>query len=383
MSYEYAPIVETVANMSVHSADRHITFNTPVNVFSGNNGILYVLDTFNNMIHKMDSYGNVAPFAGNIAMIDDYTPLLDVSRLPMGFYHDGSLDDALFNRPVDGVKDAYGRIFIVDRSNHAIRVINVAVIYDNEINENRYTTSVFTLAGGNGAGYSNGFGLEATFYYPSAIAIDRDGNLYIADTGNNAIRRIDTNGYVTTVAGLVGVNGFRNGIAEESLFYHPMGIAVNENGTIFVADTGNHLIRSIEGNTVRTLAGMYRLPYPSFALGRQLRGVANYPLSGFADTEYGKDAMFSAPMGLALWNDILVVADSLNHAIRAILPNGEVLTIAGTGNPGYANGSLQEAMFHIPQGVYVFGNELIIVDTGNNLIRRIAQYNENAGISNE
>jgi len=227
---EYIPIVETVANASVHSMDSNqIPFNLPANVFSDENGTLYVLDTFNNMIHKIDSYGNVVRFAGNILMLDEHTPLLDSSRFPMGFILDGYLEDALFNRPVDAVQDANGRIFIVDRSNHAIRVIYTTFANDDglESEEGYYVVSVFTFAGGGNAGYANGRGAEAMFYYPSALALGSCGNLYIADTGNNAIRRIDTSGYVTTVAGQAGRHGYRNGIAREALFYHPMGIAVN------------------------------------------------------------------------------------------------------------------------------------------------------------
>jgi len=370
MNYEFTPVVEKVASTFTYTTDSNqISFNMPMNVFSGGDGTLYVLDTFNNMIHKIDSYGNTTLFTGNIVMLDEYTPLLDSFQFPMGFHRDGSLENALFNRPVDGVKDAYGRIFIVDHSNHAIRVIDTSVLYNNDLEENRYITSVFTLAGGNGAGYSNGFGLEATFYYPSAIAIDSDGNLYIADAGNNVIRRIDTNGYVTTVAGLGGVFGYRNGNANESLFRHPMGIAVNETGTIFVADTGNHLIRIIEGNAVRTLAGTYTLPFQGLGVGRRIHAIPNYPQGGFGDTGYYNGATFNAPKGLTLWGDVLIVADSLNHAIRAVLPTGEVSTIISA--RGDVNETLHEPIISVPQGVYVLDNKLLIVNMGNNSILRI------------
>jgi len=131
------------------------------------------------------------------------------------------------------------------------------------------------------------------------------------------------------------------------------------------------------------LAGTYHLPHPQFRQGVNVRGIENQPTGGFADSEYGKYAMFNMPIGLALWNDVLFVADSMNHAIRIILPTSEVITITGTGSPGYINGFLSESMFHVPQGVYVFGNELIIIDTGNSLIRRIVlpryDYDEDMG----
>ncbi|MCL2355700.1 MAG: hypothetical protein FWC70_00905 [Defluviitaleaceae bacterium] len=309
-------------------------FTQPMGVFSGENGDLYVLDTYNNLIRRIDSSGEIHRVAGDTLMRDE-------AGFQQGFFRDG--DSALFNRPTSAVRASDGRIFIADRSNHAIRVI--------------YDGYVFTFAGGNGAGYENG--TDAMFFYPSALALSADGNIYVADTGNNVIRRIDTFGYVTTVAGIAGESGYCN---DSALFNHPMGIAVSEDGIIFVADSGNHLIRFINDDRVGTLAGFYQRP-------EDAENTWEYqPTGGFAN---GYDAMFNLPAGLALRNEYLIVADSANHAIRAIhLPTAEVFTIAGE-YPGYADGVLNEARFHFPHDVYVSGDALIIADTGNNMVRKI------------
>ena len=376
--YTYTPIVVTMVGIgsSGHTDGELAQFTMPMSIFSGENGVLYVLDTYNNLVRQVDSHNEVSRFAGDIVMLDDTQPLLDSFRFAQGFFRNGVLssnatnirdDVALFNRPTDGVMDSEGRIFIVDRSNHAIRMI--------------HDGHVSIHAGGNGAGYEGG--MEAMFFYPTAIAMGNNGNIYVADTGNNAIRRINASGYVTTVAGSPNQAGYNNGDIRNALFNQPMGIAVADDGTIFVADSGNHLIRVIESRQVRTLAGTYVLPQ-----GEGLNEWEQQPIGGFANSyvnhnNYFSGAMFNMPMGLALLDDMLIVADSVNHVIRVIqLSSGEVATI-GTGRiPNYANGFIQEAMFHLPQGVYVFGNNLIIADTGNNNIRKITLI-ESTFIANE
>ena len=344
--------VTTIAGTGNHGAVDSDTdyglaqFNLPMGVFGGENGELYVLDTYNNMIRIIDYQGHVSRFAGDILMDGDF-PVLDMFRFPRGFHRDGPLEYALFNRPTAGAIDEAGRMFIVDSGNHAIRVI--------------IDRAVYTFVGGV-AGHKDGPIAYAMFYHPTALAIDSYGNLYIADTGNSAIRRIDTSGYVTTVAGIPGQFGFNDGPAEEALFNEPMGIAIGTEGAIFIADSNNHLIRVLEGGYVRTLAGIFQLPneddpYDEWDM---------LPIGGYED---GIFAMFNTPIGIALWGDNLIVADSLNHAIRMVRPCGEAFTIVGTGHPGHGDGF--NAMLHLPKGVYIFGGELIITDTGNNMIRKM------------
>jgi DNA-binding beta-propeller fold protein YncE len=160
----------------------------------------------------------------------------------------------------------------------------------------------------------------------------------------------------------LGTYGHNDGPSGEALFDSPMGLAVCPSGRIFVADTGNHLIRAIENDTVSTFAET--LIFPGEIDWDVPSDFDDEPIGGFAD---GFNAMFSLPAGLALWGDTLIVADSANNSIRAILPTGETITLAGTGYAGYMYGTTPE--FHLPRGVYVLNDTLYIADTGNNVIR--------------
>ena len=341
--------VTTVAGTGIHGSrdGSHAQFNLPASVFGGEDG-LYVTDTFNNMVRRIDSDGYVHRVTGSILGVDRH-------NFPLGFYVDAVVDYALFNRPVGVAADSYGRVFIADSMNNVIRVI--------------YGEYVFTFAGREGPGHADGRYYEAMFYRPSAIALGPDGTIFVADTLNHVIRAIDLNDNVRTIAGIPGVYGHNDGRAGSARFNSPMGIAVAEDGRIFVADTGNHLIRVIENGRVSTVAGSVLFP-ADIAWEDPDSDFDNVPIGGFAD---GYEAMFNLPKGLSLWGEILVVADSANHMIRAVLPAGEVITLAGTGTVGHTDGPALEAGFHLPQGVYVRGGpyeyRLYIADTGNNKIR--------------
>ena len=167
------------------------------------------------------------------------------------------------------------------------------------------------------------------------------------------------------MAGVPGRYGFNDGTDEDALFDSPMGIAVSPDGSrVFVADSGNHLIRIIENGRVFTLAGT-RSVDPAAAAGDEWE---QSPMGGFAD---GRQAMFNGPAGLALWGEAVIVADRGNNRIRAVWPNGEVVTLAGTGVPGHIDGLPAQAAFHLPMGVYVRGEYLFIADAGNNMIRKM------------
>jgi hypothetical protein len=325
-------------------------FNLPANIFGGADGAIYVIDTYNNLVRVIGSGGNVGRFAGSIQELDDF-------GFPSGRYRDGAaLTAALFNRPSGGAVNSEGEIFIADGENHAIRIIT--------------NGDVFTFAGGEASGHTDGSVENARFYNPSAIAIGHDGSIYVADTFNHVIRRIDPNGYVTTVAGVPEAYGFRDGASGTALFNAPMGIAVNENGVIFVADTGNHLIRVIEDGNVRTLAGT--LVFPADIAWEEPSDFDNQPMGGFAN---GFNAMFNQPTGLTLWGDALIIADTANNLIRIILPSGEARTLAGTGYPGHSDSLPFSSEFHLPRGVFVRGDMLYIADTGNNMVRVLSLAN--------
>lgn len=167
--------------------------------------------------------------------------------------------------------------------------------------------TVVTLAGGN-EGFADGIGAAASFNTPSGIAIDAAGNLYVADTGNHAIRKVTPQGAVSTVAG-DGTAGFNDGVGVQARFNGPIGIAVGRDGRLYVADTYNDRIRVIaKDGTVSTLAGGER------------PGDVDGP---------GTLARFDTPTGVAVDAlDRVYVADLRNDAIRRITPRGDVSTVA-------------------------------------------------------
>jgi sugar lactone lactonase YvrE len=320
-------------------------FNLPRGVFLGQEGELYVLDTSNNLVRSVDANGETSTVAGRVMPLDG-------RGFPSGFYRDGGIARALFNRPADGLVDGEGRMVVLDSSNHVLRIV---------VGE-----SVYSLAGGNGPGHADGHATAAKFYDPRAIAAGSDGSFYIADTQNHVIRRLEPGGTVATVAGVPGTAGYADGQEQQALFNAPMGIAVSPQGDIYVADTGNHLVRVVSGGKVSTIGGM--LVFPS-AAERETADESfwdNVPVGGFAD---GSESQFNMPMGLALWGDVLVVADAANHRVRGITPEGVAFSFAGDGTPGHEDGAGSSAVFHMPTGVVVNGNSIVVADSGNSLVR--------------
>jgi sugar lactone lactonase YvrE len=191
-----------------------------------------------------------------------------------------------------------GDVYVADSMMHTIRRISLA-------------GDVATLAGRPGTpGDADGAAGDARFNQPTGLAVDSAGVLYVADTGNNLIRRVTADGQVSTVAGIFGVSGSRDGLGGEALFNAPSGLAVDESGNLYVADTGNSTVRKITPQgIVSTFAG--------------LPGV-----SGLRDGQ-GGDAWLSQPRSLAVDDSgNLYVADTGNARIRRISPSGAVSTLS-------------------------------------------------------
>ena len=338
--------VTTLAGTGSHGAadGEFAQFNLPGGLAVSQAGV-FVADTFNNLIRFVDLDGQTSTITGTVLPLDHF-------RFPTGRHRDGTTENALFNRPADIALHPNGNLLVLDAANHSLRLVV----------PNAGGGRVFTLAGDGHAGYANGTTYEAQFNRPTAMAIDAAGNIFIADSGNHVIRKIDTYGNVTTIAGTPGEWGHADGAANEALFDGPMGIAIGADGKIFVADTGNHLIRTIYNGYVTTLAGVLTFPEDD--------EWDDVPIGGFADGLYN-EAMFTMPRGLTVWQNVLIVADTGNHRIRAVLPDGYVFTLAGGDYPGHEDGPPDEAAFHLPENVFVFEDTLYIADTGNNVIRKI------------
>jgi sugar lactone lactonase YvrE len=219
-------------------------------------------------------------------------------------------------------------------------------------------TTLAGLAGERGA--LDGPGALARFNDPSAVAVDPAGNIYVADTGNMTIRKITPAGVVTTLAGLAGTIGATNGTSAGSRFNVPQGIALDGAGNCYVGDTGNSTIRKITpAGVVSTLAG---------SAGQ----------SGSADGA-GSTARFNGPTGLAVDGaGTVYVADLINATIRKITPAGMVTTLAGVaGSLGFADGMGASARFSWPNGLAFDGaGNLYVADSHNGLIRKVAPSGE-------
>lgn len=193
--------------------------------------------------------------------------------------------------------------------------------------------------------------VDAGLVDPYGIAVDGKGNIYFSQGGDsNAIWLLAPDGSLRVVAG--AAEGYRDGVGAAASFNTPSGIALDAAGNLYIADTGNHVIRKLAPDgSVTTLAGS---------------GVA-----GFMDGQ-GAQAQFNGPVGVAVDTDGMVyVADTYNDRIRRIAPDGTVTTLAGTGRPGFADGTWDVAQFDTPCGIAVGKDGVYVADTRNDAVRRI------------
>ncbi len=191
------------------------TFNNPNGVTVDSFGNVYVADTSNNIIRKITPAGVVTTFAGSGTVGST----------------DGTGTASSFYSPVGVAVDSTGNVYVAERYNHKIRKITPAGI-------------VTTFAGSGIAGSINDTGTAAFFNRPYGVTVDSTGNVYVADSVNNQIRKITTAGVVTTFAGS-GTAGSADGTGTAASFYSPVGVAVDSTGNVYVADTVNNKIRKI------------------------------------------------------------------------------------------------------------------------------------------
>lgn len=290
-------------------------FNNPQGIAVDASGKVYVSDSFNSRLRTVTSTGTTANFAGNGTL----------------GYHDDNAADAEFYGPHGLAVDAAGNTYVADLGNNVIRKITPAGV-------------VSTFAGSGVAGFTNATGTAATFNNPSGIAADAAGNVYVADYGNNAIRKITSAGVVTTLAGYKS-GGFRNGTGTAAGFKNPNGLAVDASGNIYVADQGNSAIRKITAaGVVTTVAG----------------GPSQTQLLNF-------------PVALALDKDgNIYVADETGRIIICTT-NNVLYVLAGTaGVNGFNNGDGATATFSSPQGIAVDASgNIYVADQNNNAIRKL------------
>lgn len=265
---------------------------------------------------------------------------------------DGDAQIGQLNRPHGLAIDALGNVYVSDRGNHAIRVVDK-------------NGAIRILAGGK-EGNADGVGAAAAFRQPIAVAVDRAANVYVADRDNHVIRLIDPSGRVTTLAG-TATAGNTDGPAASAQFNQPYGVALSPDQRIlYVADYLNHAIRTIDlgRKVVATLAG---------------NGKA-----GLADGK-GASAQFNQPYNVKVdAGGRLYVPDQLNHAVRRVDRDGTVTTIAGNGQSGYADGGPSDARFDNPTGLAVaLDGTVYVADRNNHRVRTIRPSGQVATIAGD
>jgi hypothetical protein len=298
-------------------------FNTPRDIaISGN--YLYVADTDNNRIRRVDLATNATSLvAGN----------------GTSGYAEGVGSNAMFYRPYS-VAVSGNYLYVLDKGNNLIRKIDL-------------TTNATSLVAGNlTPGYLEGVGSNARFAGPRGITVS--GNyLYVADSDNNRIRRIDLTTNATSLVVGNGTAGYLEGIGSNAVIRWPYQVAVSGNYLYFV-DTDNNRIRRVDLTTNATSL------------------VAGNGTAGYAEG-VGSNTMFYTPLGLAASGNYLYVADTLNNRIRKIdLTTNTTSSVVGNGTGGYLEGVGSNAMLYSPRGIAVSGDYLYFTDTDNHLIRKIS-----------
>jgi len=304
-------------------ADSIASFNAPTGVAVDPSGNVYVADYGNNEIRKITTTGVVSTIAGNGTQ---------------GSIN-GAGNVATFNGPTSLVVDPSGNIYVADDNNNQIRKITA-------------TGLVSTLAGSDSTGAVDGLGAAAYFFGPSGVACDAQGNVYVADAGNNLIRTITPAGNVTTIAGNINA-GYNNGAAiTAASFNNPVSLTLDASGNIYVADLLNNVIRKISNGQVTTFAGS--------------DSAASINGQGTAAAFYFPNSIASDASGN------LYVTEYVTNLVRKIDPSGNVTTLAGSGAAGQADSTGTSASFNGPSGVAVDASgNVYVADTYNNVIRKI------------
>ncbi len=307
------------SDSTVAAMDTLPSFYSPSGVALDASGNIYVADYGNNMIRKISTDGTVSTLAGSGTQ-----GIINAT---------GAL--AAFNQPTGITTDASGNVYVADAGNSVIRMVSPSGV-------------VTTFAGSDSTGLVNGPIASAAFFSPESISIDASGNFYVADAGNNQIRKI-SNGQVTTFASN-GVDTLQTG-----LFDDPTGIAAAPNGNIYIANYLNNNILSINQSGAASLFAGASDGTSGAANGSALSATFYFPNSVAADA-----------------SNNIYVSDAVNNLIRKITPDGTVSTLAGSGTAGAVDSTGTAASFNGPAGLAVdAAGNVYVADSNNNLIRKI------------
>jgi uncharacterized protein (TIGR03437 family) len=359
--------------------------NSPQGVAVDGSGNLYISDTRNERIRLVSS-GIISTFAGNgtSGSSGDY----------------GVPTQAQLHLPIGLALDSSGNLYIADSANNVIRQVSGGIIY--------------TFAGNHIQGFSgeNQAAVVAALNTPYDVTFDTSGNLYIADAGNARVRQVNTSGTITTVAG-GGATYTEGALANGVVLSFPTGVAVDSSGNIYIADSGTNRIYKVANNVITTFAGSGANGYKgdggaatnaqinsptcitldasnnlyfTDSLNARIRAISSSgtisTVAGNGITTYSGDggsaqnALMSAPAGVApAAGGVVYISDTNNQRVRAIAPNGTISTFAGNGTPGFGgDGSAPaSAQLAYPSGLAVdTAGNLYIADTANQRVRKVS-----------
>ncbi|SPF33820.1 NHL repeat containing protein (modular protein) [Candidatus Sulfopaludibacter sp. SbA4] len=292
-------------------------------------GSLYIADSGNQVIRKVDTSGTITTVAGNGSY---------------GYSGDGgAATGAKLYYPYGVAVDAAGNLYIADSDNLRVRKVD--------------TSGTITTVAGTGSCCDSGDGgaaASARLGYPYGVAVDAAGNLYIADGSGERVRKVNADGIITTVAGN-GVVGFSGdgGAATRAQLRSPQGVAVDGSGNLYIADSGNARIREVNAaGAIATLVG-----------------------GGVNDGGLGVFGLLNQPSGVVRDNSgNTYIADSNNHRVRKLAASGTIATVAGTGVAGSAGDgrAAASALLNAPQGLALdISGNLYIADSNNHRVRKV------------
>jgi len=368
--------------------------NSPQGVAVDSSGNVYIADSANNRVRVVNPSGVINTFAGNG----------DISQ--PGFWGDsGPATDANLHLPTGVTVDSSGNVYIAVASDNTVRIVTT----DGMIN-------IFAGAGYIGYYGDTGQANVAGLHGPQDVAVGSDGTVYIADTGNAVIRAVAPGGIISTVAGTANAAGYAGdgALATKAALSSPYGVAVDKSGNLVIADYGNNRIRKVDktSGNISTVAGtgnvgfagdgsaatgaILNLPtgvaldssgniYLADSLNNRIRKIAgsniatvagNGGMSSGGDSGPAASAQLNAPLGVAVDTaGNLYIADTLNNTIRRVSVGGTISTFAGNSVPGNSGdgGAPTAAQLNGPQGLAVdAAGNLYIADTQNHKVRKIS-----------
>ena len=331
--------------------------SVPRGVAVDGSGNVYIADRLNNRVRKVDSSGTITTFAGNGAY---------------GFGGDGgAATSSMLAAPWDVAVDGSGNVYISEWNNRVRKV------------DSSGTITTFAGNGTVGFGGDGGSATSSLLNRPTGVAVDGSGNVYIADTRNHRVRKVDSSGTITTFAG-TGTVGFGGdgGSATSSLLNRPTGVAVDGSGNVYIADQWNHRIRKVNSSgTISTILATPAIHQPlgvavdvsgnvyvaEFsrvlkidALTNRVSTLASAGSYGFAlDGVPATSTQLSIPKGVAVdGSGNVYIADNMSFRVLKVDTSGTIRAFAGTGTQGFAGdgGSATSSLLNYPTGVAVDGS---------------------------